>query len=290
MNTKTDKHIVMRLINSERFTTSALIASCTAVALAVLLASCGSSKSSVDVSGVQQAEQAAVPIIIVNKEIDMSDLQDGGDLLGGDGAAGFVQRLLDDEAFDLSPMAELLRDKTFNVYADRLPATVLPEDQVIRTERYENFSLLDNESSDDRMQRFNGLVAPDGYKRYRLGGQGDAIVSRQQNMFDAVPDGTDALLFISADYEAVEDSPAFYSFIPFVDVDRAYIEATVRIEMMDESGDTIMKVQQVALSDGHLNTIGGLSMNPDKIQQLCIESTEAAVAKTDQVIQQELEG
>ena len=54
---------------------------CVAVVAVALIAGCGSSKSSVGVLGVQQAEQATVRIII-NKEIDMADMQSGqGDVI-----------------------------------------------------------------------------------------------------------------------------------------------------------------------------------------------------------------
>lgn len=242
-----------------------------------------------DVSQVEQAEQVAVPIIAVDQYIDMTDLQDGGSLAGGDGAGGFAQRVVNADAFDLSPMATMLRDKTYDTYADRLPATILPEEQVIQTGRYKNFTLLDDESNDDRMQRFSRIKVPEGYKQYSLG-QGAVFGDRQQKMFDAVPDKADALLFVSAEYAMVKDTPFYYSLIPLVDVNQAFIEATVRMEMVDEEGNNIMTIQQVARSDDHVNTVGGITMNPDKIQKLCVGATESAVAKVDKATKKELKG
>jgi len=234
--------------------TSTLILSCTVVALAILLASCGSSKSSMDVLGVEQAEQAAVPIITVDEYIDMTDLQEGGSLSDGSGAGALMQRTLDDDAFDLAPMADLLQERTFGTYAERLPLKIMPEEAVIQTERYKNFSLLDDESNDDRMQRVNRLEVPEGYKKYNVG-QGSVFGDRQQQMFGAVPKKADAILLVSANYEMVEDNPFWYWFLP-VSPDRAYVEATVRMEMLDRDGNEIMEVVQTARSNNHVNTVG----------------------------------
>ena len=261
---------------------------CTALVAVLLLAGCGSSRSSMDVSQVEKAEQAAVPIITVDQYIDMTDLQEEGGLASGSGSGAFVQRLLQDDSFNLSPMVDLLQEKTFGMYADRLPATILPEEEVIGTERYKNFNLLDKESSDDRMQRVNRLLVPEGYKKYNLG-QGALLGDRQQEMFGAVPDAADALLFVSANYAMIEDNPFWYNFLP-ISPDRAYIEATVRMEMVDRSGNTIMTIQQVARSNNHVNTVGGVTMAPDKISGLCVEATEQAIAAIDKATKQELAG
>lgn len=256
---------------------------CTVFTCALLLSGCG---STLDVSRVEEAEQAAVPIITVDQYIDMTDLQDGGDLSSGDGVGALVQRLLDDESFDLSPMVDLLQDKTYGPYAGRLPVTVLPEREVIQTDRYRDFQLLDDESSDERMERFNRLLVPDGYKQYNLG-EGAVFGDRQEQMFEAVPGETDALLFVSADYAMIEDNPFYYSFLP-ISPDRAYIEATVRMEMIDRSGDTILEISETARSDNHVNTVGGITMEASKIQPLCVEATEGAVAAIDVVTKEKL--
>jgi hypothetical protein len=261
---------------------------CTALAIVLLLAGCGSSKSSMDVSNVERAEQAAVPIITVDKWIDMTDLQDGGSVASGDGVGGFIQRILDDDAFDLSPMADLLRERTYGTYAERLPVQIMPEESVVQTDRYENFTLLDKESSDDRMQRVNRLDVPEGYKKYNVG-RGSVFGDRQQQMFGAVPDAADAILLVSADYEMVEDNPFWYWFLP-ISPDRAYVEASVRMEMLDRDGNEIMEIVQTARSNNHVNTVGGITAEASKIQPLCTEATEKAIKAIDTATEKELAG
>ena len=241
-----------------------------------------------DVSEVDQAETAAVPIITVDQYIDMTDLQDGGSLAEGAGAGALVQRLLQNDSFDLSPMVDLLQEKTYGPYANRLPATILPEEQVIQTDRYQNFQLLDDESNDERLQNLNRLLVPDGYKQYNLG-QGALIGDRRQEMFGAVPEQADALLFVSADYEMVEDNPFWYWFLP-ISPDRAFIKSTVRMEMINREGDTIMEIVQTARSNNHINTVGGVTMEPSKIQPLCTEATKKAVQAIDAATKKELSG
>lgn len=265
---------------------STLILSCAVVALGVLLTSCGSSKSSMNVSDVESAEMAAVPIITVDQYIDMTDLQDGGSLASGDGVGGFMQRILNDDAFDLAPMADLLQERTFGTYAERLPVRIMPEEEVIGTERYKNFTLLDDESNDDRMQRVNRLKVPEGYKQYNVG-QGSVFGDRQQQMFGAVPDEADAILLVSADYEMIEDNPFYYNFLP-ISPDRAYVKATVRMEMLDRDGNEIMEIVQTARSNNHVNTVGGVTTEASKIQPLCTEATEKAIKAIDKATKKEL--
>lgn len=267
---------------------SALVLSCAMVAVGLLMAGCGSSKSSMNVSDVESAEVAAVPIITVDKYIDMTDLQEGGSLASGDGGGAFMQRILNDDAFDLSPMADLLQERTFGTYAERLPLRIMPEDEVIQTERYKNFTLLDDESNDDRMQRVNRLEVPEGYKKYNVG-QGSVFGDRQQQMFGAVPDASDAILLVSASYEMIEDNPFYYNFLP-ISPDRAYVEATVRMEMLDRDGNEIMEIVQTARSNNHVNTVGGITTEASKIQPLCTEATEKAVKAIDTATKQELAG
>jgi len=267
---------------------STLILSCAVVAMAVLLTSCGSSKSSMNVSDVQSAEMAAVPIITVDQYIDMTDLQDGGSLASGDGVGGFMQRILNDDAFNLSPMADLLRKRTFGTYAERLPVRIMPEEEVIRTERYKNFTLLDEESNDDRMQRVNRLKVPEGYKQYNVG-RGSVFGDRQQQMFGAVPKEADAILLVSADYEMIEDNPFYYNFLP-ISPDRAYVKSTVRMEMLDRDGNEIMEIVQTARSNNHVNTVGGVTTEASKIQPLCTEATEKAIKAIDKATKKELAG
>lgn len=256
----------------------------TLVAVAVLLAGCG---STLETAKVKEADQVAVPVIEVDQYIDLTDMQDGGTLASGAGAGTLAQRLLQDESFDLSPMVDLLHSKTYGEYAERLPVTVMSEQQVIQTDRYRNFQLLDKASSDERLQSVNRLLVPERYKKYDL--KRDLTSSRKQKMFGAVPDEADALLFVSADYEMIEDNPFWYWFLP-ISPDRAYIESTVRMEMVDRSGNTILEISRTARSDNHVNTVGGVTMEPSKIQPLCEEATEQAVAAIDKVTKEKLAG
>jgi hypothetical protein len=262
----------------------------TAMATAgLLLAGCGSSKSAMEVSDVKSVDQVAVPIVTVDQYIDMTDLQDGGSIASdGSGAGGLVQRLLQGDSFDLGPMAELLRERTYGTYAERLPPRIMPEEEVIQTDRYKNFSLLDEESNDDRMQRLNRLKVPEGYKQYNVG-RGSVFGDRQRQMFGAVPDDADAILLVSADYEMIEDNPFYYNFLP-ISPDRAYVEATVRMEMIDRNGNEVMEIVQTARSNNHVNTVGGITMEASKIQPLCTEATEKAVKAIDTATKKELAG
>jgi hypothetical protein len=108
-------------------------------------------------------------------------------------------------------------------------------------------------------------------------------------MFGAVPDEADAILLVSADYEMVEDNPFWYWFLP-ISPDRAYVESTVRMEMLDRDGNEIMEIVQTARSNNHVNTVGGVTTEASKIQPLCTEATEKAIKAIDKATKKELAG
>ena len=242
---------------------------------ALLFVSC----STLDVAKVKKTEHAAVPIITVDEYIDLSEVG---------GAATLAQRLAEDEEFDLSPMVDKLQQRVYNGYAGQLPVTVMSEESVIDADQYQKFSLLDNRAYDDRYENLSALLVPDGYKKYRLG-KGALIGSRQKKMFGAVPDRADALMFASASYALIEDNPFWYFFVPF-GADRGYVEATVRLEMIDRSGDTILRISESRTSDRYVNVVKGFTANAEKIQPMCVNATEKAFAAVDQFIQEELSG
>lgn len=248
----------------------------TVLVLLVIFTGCA---STIEVQQVRQADEVAVPIITVNEYIDMSHLDDAG-------FTTLVQRVAENEEYDLSPVVKKLRDKTFDEYAARMPFTILPESEVIRTDTYQNFNLLEKESNDQRYQNLQFLLVPDGYKKYNLG-QGALLWNRQPKMFDAVPDQVDGLLFASAEYAMVKDNPFWYFFVPFV-ADRVYIEATIRYEMIDREGNTILRIVKSAKSKDHTRMVAGVNLDVDKIQDLAINATDLAFTKVDQFVKQEM--
>lgn len=233
--------------------------------------------STLEVSKLKKAEDVAVPIITVDEYIS---IEDGG-------AASLVQRLVEDDEFDLSPLVGELRTKVYNDYGDRLPVNIMPEEAVIETDRYQNFNLTGNASNDRRYENLQALLVPDGYKKYRIA-KGALIADQQDDMFEAVPDRADALLFASASYALVEDNPWWYFFVPVGAPDRGYVEATVRLEMIDRSGDTILRVSETRQSNDYVTMAGGLTLNSSEIQPMCMNATQNAFAAVDQFIQEEL--
>jgi hypothetical protein len=233
--------------------------------------------STLELNKVKEAEDVAVPIITVDEYIS---IEDGG-------AASLVQRLVEDDEFDLSPLVGELRTKVYNDYGDRLPVNIMPEEAVIETERYQNFNLTGSASNDRRYENLQALLVPEGYKKYRIA-EGALIANQQDDMFGAVPDRADALLFASASYALVEDNPWWYFFLPIGAPDRGYVEATIRLEMIDRSGNTILRISETRQSNDYVTMAGGLALNPSEIQPLCRSATQNAFAEVDQFIQEEL--
>jgi len=246
------------------------------MALIFILMGCG---STIEVAKVKQTKEVAVPIITVNEYIDMSNLDDTG-------LTTLMQRIAENEEFDLTPTVKKLRNKTYDEYAAQMPFTILPESEVIHTEKYQNFNLLQKEANDERYQNLQFLLVPDGYKKYNLG-QGALLWNRQPRMFGAVPEQVDALLFASADYAMVKDNPFWFFLMPFA-ADRVYVKATIRYEMVNREGETIMRIVKSAKSRDYTRMVAGLNLDVDEIQGLATTATERAFVKVDEFVQEEM--
>jgi hypothetical protein len=233
--------------------------------------------ATLDVAKVKQTEDVAVPIIYVDEYINIEDM----------GTAGLVQRLVQDEEFDLSPLVDTLHHNVYNDYAEQLPVTVMPEASVIQTDRYQTFNLVGDASTDDRYENLQSLLVPEGYKKYRIA-QGALIADQQDDMFEAVPEEADGLMFASASYALVKDNPWWYFFVPFGAPDRGWVEAKVRLEMIDRSGDTILRVSETGRSSDYVTMAGGLTLSPEEIQPMCFTATEKAFSQVDTFIRSEL--
>jgi hypothetical protein len=230
--------------------------------------------SSVDTAKIKDKENVAVTLISVDQYIDMTDVQS---------EAMIAQRILDDDSFDLTPMADQLRNNVFGRYQDRLPNNFLAEERVIDSDRYQSFRLFDNENFEDRFKKVN-VIAPEGYKHYK---PIYLNASMEKRMLKAIPDEADAMMFASIDYEFKEDSNFLFKILPF-GTKQAVVKANLYMEMFNEEGDTIMKIHKSASSDNKMNMVGGISVKPDKIQDLCAEASRNVFEETDQYLKEEL--
>lgn len=117
----------------------------------------------------QQIDSTAVPIVYFYEHINLDPLQND-DLVEQDmskdgigGQMGKLDTIRNFEGFDLRPELNLIHARIFDGSSDVLPMDILPEERVVNTPQYQNFTIRTEQLAD------HSIIAPDGYKRYLLG-------------------------------------------------------------------------------------------------------------------------
>ena len=227
--------------------------------------------SSIDTEKVRELDQVAVPLISVNKYINMGGFNQLGSI---------VQRIAENDKFDLQPAANNIQTRVYGKYADYFPFEVMKEDQVLTTDQYVNFNLYDKDSNRDRWRKSKFIVTPNSnYKNYhpRRLNKGD-----RAKFLKSVPASADAALFVYVDYGLVRRN------IPMIPVSMAAVEARVYLELVDRNGEQILKIRKNAESEDEFKAVAGVMLKPEKIQGMTIEATEMAMEKVDEFVQKKM--
>lgn len=219
-----------------------------------------------DTSAVKKVDKAAVGIVGVEKYINYSDDFEIPQL---------VQRLAQSDKFDLNPIAEELHEKTFGSYTEAMPFTLIPEEEVIDTERYKNFELY-NEGYEDAIEGKTNFITVKNYHKYppRAMNQG-----RRAKMFEAMPDEAEAMLMVELSYKLFQEN----SLIP--GVNKGKIEADLDMMVVKPNGERILNINKKAESDGSMKVVlDAAILDPDKIQPLVEEATGKVMLKAEDFI------
>lgn len=241
----------------------------------LLLASCASQ----DFNKIKKYETAAIPIINVNPHIDYSNVQDGAIMEQESRAkviaqaAGAVQQAADDESFDFfKRIAINLRDRTYKDFSNKLGVRVQEEYKVINSPAYKNLQ-FDLDEYD-----LQTPATPEGYKPYQL--QTTALIGddRNKRMFEAMPEGTETMIYASAEYEFVDVTSIWGSWIPFYPKTAA-LKANVRLTMLDNQLNEVLDVSREARSSRTVVMAGTATLEPSKLEPMAIDATNRAMDK-----------
>lgn len=223
--------------------------------------------SSIDTEKVRALDKVAVPLISVNKYIGMGGFNQLGSL---------IQRIAEDDKFDLQPAADKLQKRVYGKYSDYFPFQVMSEDQVLTTDKYKNFNLYDKE----RWNKSKFILTPnENYKNYhpRRLNRGE-----RAKFLSSIPAEANAALFVYVDYNLVRRN------IPMVPVSMAAVQAKVYLELVDRNGDQILKIRKKAESEEEFKAVAGVMLKPDNLQGMTIEATELAMAKVDEFVEKKM--
>ena len=227
--------------------------------------------SSMNTAAVKKVDKASVALIGVDKHISFSD----------DFALGsLVQKLAQDDKFDLQPMAKDLHNNVFGLYAESVPFNLMPEEQVIDTDRYKNFRLYDSDLKESNFKRGSNIITVENYKDYKV----DYLdKSQREQLYKAIPNEADAMVLVGLSYKLVQEN----SMIP--GVNKGKIKATLNYEVTNSSGERILNVNKSAKSDSDMKVVLNAGMlSPDKILPMCQEATDKVMGKMQSFIAKKL--
>lgn len=228
--------------------------------------------ATMNVEALQEMEEVSVAVIGVNKNINLG---------GFNGLSSVIQRVANDDDFNLDPILAQLHEKTFGEYEKMMPFEFVDENRVIQSERYQNFQLFEREKNEERFEKLSYIKTPEGYKNYNpmaLNAKKKAKILR------ALPEGSDGAMFIYVDYHLKRHD------VPMVPVSKAGVEARIILEVVDQQGEKVMKIEKKAESEEKIKAVAGIMTDVGKIQSMCRASTEMAIEKVDAFIQEEMSG
>ena len=231
--------------------------------LSVLLLGC----SSIDVERVRALDKVAVPMITVGKYINMGKFDLGS----------AIQRLAEDDKFDLQPALDDLHEKTYNDFATSLPFDVVEEKKLLESDAYKNFNPFS--ASKKNVYKPSSLLTPEGYMKYHP----DALNKRKRaKVLKVIPDEADAAMFVYITYDLEKRK------IPMLPIDKAAVKANINMDIYDRNGERILKVRKSAESDDDIKAVAGVLTDTDKIKSMTLNATNKALRVANSYIRSEL--
>lgn len=231
--------------------------------LSIFIAGC----SSIDTEKVRALDKVAVPMITIGKYIDMGEFSLGS----------VVQRLAEDEKFDLNPALESLHEKTYNDFETSLPFNIIEEDKMLGTEAYKNFNPFSTPKN--KLYKPSTLLTPDGYMKYHPLALNK---KRRAKVLNVIPEDADAAMFVYITYDLVKRK------MPMVPVSNAAVRANINMDIYDRNGERILKIRKRAESEEDMKAVAGVMTDTDKIRSMTISATEKALKTADDYIKDNL--
>lgn len=223
--------------------------------------------SSIDTEKVRALDKVAVPMITVGKYINMGQFSLGS----------VVQRLAEDEKFDLNPALESLYEKTYNDFETSLPFNIIEEDEMLESEAYKNFNPFSKPKN--KLYKPSTLLTPDGYMKYHPLALNK---KRRAKVLNVIPEDADAAMFVYITYDLVKRE------IPMIPVSNAAVRANIRMDIYDRNGERILKIRKSAESEEDMKAVAGVMTDTDKIRSMTLSATDKALKTADNYIKDNL--
>jgi len=208
-------------------------------------------------------KKVAVTTFWVNKHI-------GFEQLGGNTAAlaAAILSLSDDPNFNLQPVLDNFYNTFTKDYAEQFPFELMKEEDVIKTEAYQNYETRWGEGNDkDRNKLFQRYLTPEGYKPMMESLRNKGENSNTMQMIKMFPDA-DGIMFVTMGYEFVKKP------VPFT----AGVQAYIKIKLWNKEAKRVFVIHEFGTSKKSVGIVGGIPlMKPDKLLPLCESASEKLV-------------
>jgi hypothetical protein len=206
--------------------------------------------------GQAQKKKVAVVTFYANKLVKFDKLGGGLDFIIKD-----IIGMRDDPRFNLTPILEKYHTNFFNEYAKEFPFDLVPEKEVVDTEKYKafepKFELKDYEAANYLMQ---------GNYKYIYEGMSGKY--NEEGMTKLFADQADGVLFVNVDF-------AFEQGFGLGKTMTIKMRATTRIALYNKTGEKVFAFSEGENSKKTGVMIGGVPViNADKILPMCESALE----------------
>ena len=202
-------------------------------------------------TGHAQKKKVAVVTFYANKMVDFGELDLGGEELLKD-----LLNLRDNPNFNLKPLLEQYHTNFFKEYANELPFELLPESQVVETEKYQNFvPEFELAKYDER----NYLL----YDKYKYIHEGFMGKNNEEGIAKLFAGEADGVLFVRINF-------AFEKGFGIGNNMTLKMRAFTRIALYNKEGEKVFVINESERSKKTAVMIKGVPVvNPEKILPMC---------------------
>ena len=198
-----------------------------------------------------QVQKVALVSVYADKRVNMNDFG---------GLAAMVSALVQDEKFRLEPIVNAVKNRVLTEYSKHMPFEFLPEDDIIRKDRYMNLEGMDTGLS---LKHF--VATPPGYL-----GLGYLNVTAFDKLTVAIPDA-DAMVYVWTNFILKKE-------FELLGIGTARVQATVTLAVKNRDGKEVMSIFQIGESVGVLEFALGGVFDATRLLPMCDEAAKMAAS------------
>ena len=184
---------------------------------------------------------------------------------------------------DLRAGVEQVRTYLFGAFRSAAPFALVEETSILTSSAYRDFEPRSNPERDWRASLF---ATPEGYRL--LNPTALRTSTRLQTLMGQLPSSPDGLLFAETEYALVRPTPEPQTTPTTGDTIRVAVEATLRVQVLDRTGDTALTVTQTGRSDDGFLFVYGEGWTAEQIETPTRRATRTALENTTRRLQKTL--